>query len=576
MLLYCKYCGNKSQQEDIYCASCGNKLIETTSSENIDTHQIKIKWFLFLGIAVAVITLFCIAILLKNGKSNNKNEEDTVEMLDSISNEVATDNPDPSGHIPSGSNGEITEEGPVVLAESEDISDTLNEKQKEGIYQLITSIFYCGSYNEKQNNIDLSSSNLLYLAHYYLSYCHYEKEYTPFEYGVLMSEEELKSLFKSIGYPLEADFLTLDGFNDYFDEISGMFQINYIELECYPYTFIDTVEALSDTDIKINGRFAISQIYDYYNFFTGMYNFELVLSNNGSDYFGGYTIKSISTTPYVKTWQDVYIEILKKEEDTSYTYGHLTPYIRFEEYCLEDVTGDGIPELFLLEANHYSPMGSGDKKYCAIYSYQYNQLYKLTEREIEYADNRMLVGYHENEQSIILRPYNKETETYEYMKYDCAGGKLAFIDAGVTLPEEENFHWLTFKKVTEDQLVADISRYEQARAWYAPYPNTWFDEESSLLQESENDEYILPESNKRELAESELLGLSTEQLRIARNEIYARHGYIFTSEDLYEYFMAKSWYTPSIEKEDFPEDNLSAIEQKNRDLLIDYEMGMAQ
>ena len=35
-----------------------------------------------------------------------------------------------------------------------------------------------------------------------------------------------------------------------------------------------------------------------------------------------------------------------------------------------------------------------------------------------------------------------------------------------------------------------------------------------------------------------------ERLRIMRNEIYARHGYIFSSEDLRNHFGQKRWYTP--------------------------------
>jgi len=58
------------------------------------------------------------------------------------------------------------------------------------------------------------------------------------------------------------------------------------------------------------------------------------------------------------------------------------------------------------------------------------------------------------------------------------------------------------------------------------------------------DEYILPESSIRFLSPDEVRALSPEQMRIARNEIFARHGYEFQSEDLREYFSSKSWYHP--------------------------------
>ena len=37
-------------------------------------------------------------------------------------------------------------------------------------------------------------------------------------------------------------------------------------------------------------------------------------------------------------------------------------------------------------------------------------------------------------------------------------------------------------------------------------------------------EYILPDSDSRYISENELGGMSSEQLRLARNEIFARHG----------------------------------------------------
>jgi len=48
----------------------------------------------------------------------------------------------------------------------------------------------------------------------------------------------------------------------------------------------------------------------------------------------------------------------------------------------------------------------------------------------------------------------------------------------------------------------------------------------------------------RLLSEEDLSGLSKQELRILRNEIYARHGYIFKSQDLRNYFSAKDWYRP--------------------------------
>lgn len=48
----------------------------------------------------------------------------------------------------------------------------------------------------------------------------------------------------------------------------------------------------------------------------------------------------------------------------------------------------------------------------------------------------------------------------------------------------------------------------------------------------------------------ELLEKQSSELRIIRNEIFARHGYIFKSEDLAEYFGKKKWYKPQFDNVD--------------------------
>ena len=90
----------------------------------------------------------------------------------------------------------------------------------------------------------------------------------------------------------------------------------------------------------------------------------------------------------------------------------------------------------------------------------------------------------------------------------------------------------------------------------------------------EEAEYILPESASRLLTEADLEKLTQEDLRIARNEIYARHGRKFLDEGLQEYFNGKSWYNGTIEPDDFKEDMLSEIERTNEDTIVNYETKM--
>ncbi|MGG0300616.1 YARHG domain-containing protein [Bacillus albus] len=54
--------------------------------------------------------------------------------------------------------------------------------------------------------------------------------------------------------------------------------------------------------------------------------------------------------------------------------------------------------------------------------------------------------------------------------------------------------------------------------------------------------FIFPDSDIRKLTSADLTYLSKEQLKIARNEIYARHGHIFQTKDMQSYFSKQSWY----------------------------------
>ncbi len=87
----------------------------------------------------------------------------------------------------------------------------------------------------------------------------------------------------------------------------------------------------------------------------------------------------------------------------------------------------------------------------------------------------------------------------------------------------------------------------------------------------DNGGYILPGSSTRLLTESEVSSLSKDELRLARNEIFARHGRRFDDPELQAYFDSKSWYNGTIDPDDFSESMLSETEKKNIDLIKKYE-----
>ena len=90
-------------------------------------------------------------------------------------------------------------------------------------------------------------------------------------------------------------------------------------------------------------------------------------------------------------------------------------------------------------------------------------------------------------------------------------------------------------------------------------------------EEFQNADYILPTSNSQYLTEADLEGLTKEECRLARNEIYARHGRLFLDEELQKYFDAKPWYHGTIQPDDFQDTMLNDYEMKNKDLIVQYE-----
>jgi len=86
-----------------------------------------------------------------------------------------------------------------------------------------------------------------------------------------------------------------------------------------------------------------------------------------------------------------------------------------------------------------------------------------------------------------------------------------------------------------------------------------------------NTQYLLPDSSSRYLTENDLKGLSWQQLCLARNEIFARHGRKFVNADIAAYFNAQSWYRGTVEAANFNESVLNDIEKANVTLIQNYE-----
>lgn len=107
------------------------------------------------------------------------------------------------------------------------------------------------------------------------------------------------------------------------------------------------------------------------------------------------------------------------------------------------------------------------------------------------------------------------------------------------------------------------------------YDDTSDDSDTDDLDDYDDDyddgEYIFPDSDTRKLTKSDIKGKSKNELRIGRNEIYARHGRRFQDEELQDYFDSQSWYEGTTDPDDFSEDELSSVEKRNARYIQKFE-----
>lgn len=84
-------------------------------------------------------------------------------------------------------------------------------------------------------------------------------------------------------------------------------------------------------------------------------------------------------------------------------------------------------------------------------------------------------------------------------------------------------------------------------------------------------DYLLPEAATRYYTSEEIAGMPLQVLCYAKNEIYARHGRKFQSQELTDYFRSQAWYYGKIEPGDFSESLLNDYEKANAALLSERE-----
>jgi hypothetical protein len=155
-------------------------------------------------------------------------------------------------------------------------------------------------------------------------------------------------------------------------------------------------------------------------------------------------------------------------------------------------------------------------------------------------------------------------------------GKHSGAEWKVLVAEVEAIHG---KRFDDDPW---LQQYFEERYWY--FPNEKYDakklsaiERKNLdilgnAQKKQRNVAILPGDmeffENKAISEQMLRGLSLHELRLLRNEVYARHGRMFRAEWLQQYFFFQPWYNPD---ENFKDEELSGNDKVNVETIVKFE-----
>lgn len=84
------------------------------------------------------------------------------------------------------------------------------------------------------------------------------------------------------------------------------------------------------------------------------------------------------------------------------------------------------------------------------------------------------------------------------------------------------------------------------------------------------DTQIFADSSRRYLTDGEVSQLSQADIQTAINEVFARHGYIFETQEIFEHFRQYEWYNPTVPKDSFDTSVFNDYETRNVELLSRY------
>jgi hypothetical protein len=205
------------------------------------------------------------------------------------------------------------------------------------------------------------------------------------------------------------------------------------------------------------------------------------------------------------------------------------PDAEFKNSALNDTERDNLDVIRLTEAAQHETVEPGDMRL-----YQNKAL------------TRKKLGTHTNAEWTVLAA---EVEAIRGKRFDDEPWLQQYFDERYWYRPADHYNPKTLTPIEQKNLqLIDTIRRQQRKVAIAPGDMELF--ENKLI------------------AEAMLRGLSLHELRLLRNEIYARHGRVFKTLWLQQYFGGQPWYDPN---DEFKDEELTGADKTNVETIVAYE-----
>lgn len=151
-----------------------------------------------------------------------------------------------------------------------------------------------------------------------------------------------------------------------------------------------------------------------------------------------------------------------------------------------------------------------------------SDLRNMSENQLCVARNEILARHGRIFKDPYLREYFLSQPWYKPTQATVNFGSMSSI-------EQSNYSMI--EKYEDEAEIAEGAVWSAANPYKVVY-----DEHGAVA-------YLFPDSDSTYLSRRSLTGMTEEELTIARSEILARRGYIFSEYYLNEYFVHRNWYT---------------------------------